>query len=236
MTILVFIAMLAGATAATIPQASFAAQTPPAAAKQKVVLVALQQKGRQGPPYLEGRLYRVGTGVGRKHIADIDTNGAVSPEVECTAGEKLDADLRVDLMMKENGPFFCKDRLTFLFKAFDWAAIAIPGTNQAVAAGMNLVSKEDWVRAVSVFTDLAATMRQAGQSGPAVAAENAAIGAAAKALGDTNLEVLVARDFTQDRRLVFTPSGVAKLKDLQAENNIRPNGQLNTRTMAVLPK
>ena len=73
-------------------------------------------------------------------------------------------------------------------------------------------------------------------SDPNHVVHDAAIAAAAKALGDDKLDRFVVRDPSQRYRLVFSEEGVQQLKQVQRNKGLRETGMLDSATLRVLRK
>jgi hypothetical protein len=173
-----------------------------------------------------GNLYRAYTNR-REHVAEITEDGKPDRPVKCSRTDKFEAqadsafDRPVDPVRLE-----CGKSLAFAFTRMFTVSSPPDQATQLASTGSKPL----------IYGNYADIFSKAGSVAGAKSWNEAATVAAAKTLGDTNLDKFVYRDATADFNLKFTPQGMEALRQKQKAWGITPTGELDVQTQAAFAK
>jgi hypothetical protein len=197
--------------------------------KIKVEAVHIRVKADNAERAVSGGLFRIATdGLSRTRLAEVTSSGAPSPVVECDPSDRLIAEPELPIYQGDKTPKYCQAKLAFDYKEVRFA------TSQMLT-GINTATMNSWGAIHEAMTDAYLASAKSDPAASAVA-RDAAIAAAARALGDSDLDKFVVRDPAQKNQLVLTVEGVNRLKQYQVDQKIPKTGSLDFPTQQALKK
>jgi len=157
-----------------------------------------------------GRLYKILSLAGQRTlIAEIDKDGKLTPTVTCTEQDRIMAE---------------PDKMPII-KSADGDSLRNAG---------KLVETGKYSQAQTIYSSVALRATKVGDYETAGLANTASVALTAKLFDDKDWDKYVTRDPQQNYKLILSPEGVGKVKEIQEKYKITPTGVLDLQTQKAL--